>query len=91
MLPMVLVLSDLLVALLSWEVASLLCSLWDQGSLSAVSVFAFVPAVVLWLGIRAGFGLYGTGLDSSARGSWRKGEGSSSPSTLTRQPTASRR
>ena len=60
-----LIFSDFLVALLIWEVASLLQSLWGQGRLSAVSAAAILPVVAVWLGIRALSGLYpGYGIDS---------------------------
>lgn len=60
-----LVLSDVLLALLVWETASLLQGVWGQGELSPVTVATALPVVAVWLGLRALLGLYpGYGLDS---------------------------
>ncbi len=60
-----LVLSDLLLALSVWEVASLLQGLWGRGALTAAAGASVVPVVAVWLGLRALLGLYpGYGLDS---------------------------
>lgn len=63
--PAALVLSDVLLALLLWKVASVLHSIFGQGTLSEVAVAAMVPTIVVWVGLRALMGLYpGYGLDS---------------------------
>ncbi|HZA43877.1 MAG TPA: undecaprenyl-phosphate galactose phosphotransferase WbaP [Rubrobacter sp.] len=60
-----LVLSDLVLALSVWGVASLLQGEWGRGPLSVVAVASVVPVVAVWLGLRALLGLYpGYGLDS---------------------------
>jgi CoA-binding domain len=60
-----LVLSDLVLALSVWRVASLLQGEWSRGPLSAVAAASVVPVVAVWLGLRALLGLYpGYGLDS---------------------------
>jgi Undecaprenyl-phosphate galactose phosphotransferase WbaP len=60
-----LVLSDVLVALLVLEVATLLQSVWGRGELTPVAIATTVPAVALWVGLRALMGLYpGYGLDA---------------------------
>ena len=60
-----LVLSDVLVALLVLEVATLLQSVWGRGELTVVAIATTVPAVALWVGLRALMGLYpGYGLDA---------------------------
>jgi Undecaprenyl-phosphate galactose phosphotransferase WbaP len=61
----VLLLVDALLATLIGEVASLLQGVWGRGELSATSAAAMVPAVAVWVGMRALMGLYpGYGLDS---------------------------
>ena len=63
--PVLLILSDVLLALLGWLLASALQGVWGRGSLSQVSVVAPVPLITVWLGVRALFGLYpGYGLDA---------------------------
>jgi hypothetical protein len=63
--PALLILSDVLLALLSWTMASALQAAWGRGSLSDVSVLTPVPLIALWVGARALFGLYpGYGLDA---------------------------
>lgn len=60
-----LVFSDILLALFVWEVASLLQDAWGRGPLSVTSVASTVPVTVVWVGLRASFGLYpGYGLDA---------------------------
>jgi hypothetical protein len=60
-----LVLSDVLVALLVLEVAALFQSIWGQGTLSPAAIATTVPAVAMWVGLRALMGLYpGYGLDA---------------------------
>ena len=56
------VLSDVLLALLSLKVATLLQDVWGRGALTIATA---VPAVALWEGLRASMGLYpGYGLDA---------------------------
>ena len=64
--PTALILSDVLLALLFWKVASVLQGLWSQEALSAeVAVVTMVPVIAVWVGLRALLGLYpGYGLDS---------------------------
>lgn len=63
--PAVLVLSDILLALLVWEAASLLQGLWGWGALSDATVASMAPIIAVWIGLRALLGLYpGYGLDS---------------------------
>jgi Undecaprenyl-phosphate galactose phosphotransferase WbaP len=61
----VLVVSDSLLALAIWWVASVLQGIWGQGALSAVAAATALPIAGVWVGIRALLGLYpGYGLDS---------------------------
>lgn len=63
--PAVLVVSDVLLALLVCEVASVLQGLWGQGKLTEVTVAALAPIIAVWVGLRALLGLYpGYGFDS---------------------------
>jgi Undecaprenyl-phosphate galactose phosphotransferase WbaP len=63
-----LVFSDILLALLIWEVASLLQGVWGRGTLSATSIASMVPVMAVWVGLRALLGLYpGYGLDAVDR------------------------
>jgi hypothetical protein len=60
-----LVLSDVLVALLILKVATLLQDVWGRGALTELAIATAVPAVALWVGLRASMGLYpGYGLDA---------------------------
>jgi Undecaprenyl-phosphate galactose phosphotransferase WbaP len=60
-----LVLSDALLALLVWEVASVLQSVWGWHELSEVTIAAMAPTIAVWVGLRALLGLYpGYGLGS---------------------------
>jgi hypothetical protein len=60
-----LVLSDVLLALLSLKVATLLQDVWGRGALTELAIATAVPAVALWVGLRASMGLYpGYGLDA---------------------------
>ena len=62
--PAVLVLSDILLALLIWEVAYVLQSVWGRGELTGLSVATVTPIIAAWVGLRALLGLYpGYGLD----------------------------
>ncbi len=63
--PAALVLSNVLLALLFWEVASVFQGTWGRGALSEVTVTTMIPVTALWVGMRALLGLYpGYGLDS---------------------------
>ncbi len=65
LIPTALVLSDVLLALLLWEVASVIQGIWGQGAISAVTDAAILPIVVVWVGLRVLLGLYpGYGLNS---------------------------
>lgn len=55
---LVLVLSDVLLALLVWGAAAALQSVWGQGELSSVAIASVVPQVMVWVGARAVLGLY---------------------------------
>lgn len=59
-----LVLADVLLATLVWEVAFVLQSVWGRGQASGATVATVIPGIVAWVGIRALMGLYpGYGLD----------------------------
>src|SRR5918995_3092641 len=61
-----LVLSDVLLAVLIWQAASVVQDVWGRGLISGVAAFSIVPNVVVWLVLRALLGLYpGYGLDSA--------------------------
>jgi Undecaprenyl-phosphate galactose phosphotransferase WbaP len=61
---LILILSDIVLALTMWEAASLLQSALGRGELSGIAVAIIVPNVVAWIGLRAVLGLYpGYGLD----------------------------
>ena len=61
-----LVLSDVILAALIWQVASVVQDVWGRGPLSGVAAFSVVPNIVAWVGLRALLGLYpGYGLDSA--------------------------
>jgi Undecaprenyl-phosphate galactose phosphotransferase WbaP len=64
--PAVLVLADLSLALLVWEISYLLQGIWGTSPLSVkVAVAAMAPIIIVWVGLRALLGLYpGYGLDS---------------------------
>jgi Undecaprenyl-phosphate galactose phosphotransferase WbaP len=55
---LVLVSSDILLALAIWQVAFILQGVWGHGSLSLASVASMVPNAVVWVGLRAALGLY---------------------------------
>ncbi|MBA2712986.1 MAG: undecaprenyl-phosphate galactose phosphotransferase WbaP [Rubrobacteraceae bacterium] len=62
--PAVLIVFDVLLTLVVWEVASVLQSLYGHGPLTEVATASLVPVVVLWVGLRAMLGLYpGYGFD----------------------------
>ncbi len=59
-----LVFTDILVALMVWQVASVIQGALGRGQLSEVAAASIVPNVVAWVGLRAVLGLYpGYGLD----------------------------
>ncbi len=61
---LVLLLADVLLAFLVWEVAFELRDLWGREPLSTITVASAAPTVAAWLGSRALLGLYpGYGLD----------------------------
>jgi Undecaprenyl-phosphate galactose phosphotransferase WbaP len=61
----VLVLLDVLLMLLLWEVASVLQGVWGRGALSEAAIATMAPVTAVWVGLRALMGLYpGYGLDS---------------------------
>jgi Undecaprenyl-phosphate galactose phosphotransferase WbaP len=66
--PATLVLSDVLLGILVWEVASVLRGIWGQGALSEITNItnaAAIPAIAVWVTLRTFLGLYpGCGLDS---------------------------
>ncbi len=53
-----LILLEVLVALLVWEVAYVLQDIWGQEALSEVAVVAIAPVVAVWLMLRASLELY---------------------------------
>ena len=58
------VLSDVVLALLTWEVASGVQDALGHGTLSGIAAASVVPNIVAWVGLRAVLGLYpGYGLD----------------------------
>ena len=60
-----LVLSDILLALMTWQAASVLQGALGHGQVSAIASASIVPNVVAWVGLRAVLGLYpGYGLDA---------------------------
>lgn len=59
-----LVFSDVVLALLGWEAAFVLQSVWGRGPLSEITVASVLPSVAVWVGLRALLGLYpGYGLN----------------------------
>ncbi len=61
-----LIFSDVVLALLVWEVACLVEILWAPGYLSGIAVASIVPIALVWVGLRATQGLYpGYGLDQA--------------------------
>jgi Undecaprenyl-phosphate galactose phosphotransferase WbaP len=58
--------SDVSLALVVWESASVLQSIWGKGTLSEVTAAAMLPVMAAWIGLRALLGLYpGYGLDAA--------------------------
>jgi Undecaprenyl-phosphate galactose phosphotransferase WbaP len=63
--PVTLVLSDILLGILVWEVASVLQGFWGRGALSEITIATVIPAIAVWVALRTLLGLYpGYGLDS---------------------------
>lgn len=61
---LILIFSDILLALLIWEAALALQSIWGRGPLSGIMAASVVPSMAIWVGLRALLGLYpGYGLD----------------------------
>lgn len=61
---LMLVFSDILLAVFTWEAASLSRELMGFGALTDVAVTSIVPSIGIWVGLRALMGLYpGYGLD----------------------------
>ena len=59
-----LICSDIILALLVWEVALILHGIWGRGPLTDVTVASIVPTAAVWIGLRTLMGLYpGYGLD----------------------------
>jgi len=54
----VLVVSDVLLALLAWGAGFVGQGLWGQGALSSLTVTGVIPSVAVWVGLRALLGLY---------------------------------
>jgi Undecaprenyl-phosphate galactose phosphotransferase WbaP len=55
---LVLISSDILLALAIWQAAFMLQSVWGNGPLSLIALASMVPNVVVWVGLRAALGLY---------------------------------
>ena len=49
---------DALLALVVWLVAAVIQGAWGNGALTEVAVMSFVPALAVWVGLRALVGLY---------------------------------
>jgi hypothetical protein len=65
LIPFTLVLSDILLGILVWEVASILQGVWGQGALSEITSATAIPAIAVWVALRTLLGLYpGYGLES---------------------------
>lgn len=63
--PIVLILSDTVLAVCVWEAAYLAQDVWGRGPLSEVAAGSVAPAIVVWVALRALLGLYpGYGLDA---------------------------
>jgi Undecaprenyl-phosphate galactose phosphotransferase WbaP len=55
---LVLICSDVLLALSLWQVASMLQGVWGHGDLSRFALAAMMPNLVVWVGLRFLLGLY---------------------------------
>jgi hypothetical protein len=63
--PIVLILSDAILALLIWGLAYVIRDILVRGPLSGVAVGSVVPAIAVWVALRALLGMYpGYGLDA---------------------------
>lgn len=57
--------SDIVLALMLWEIATLVQGIWGRGELSVVQVIVIAPDIAVWIGLRAMLGLYpGYGLNA---------------------------
>ena len=54
----ILVFSDILLALMMWQVASVIQGAVGRGQLSDIAAASIVPNIVAWVGLRAVLGLY---------------------------------
>ena len=62
---LVLVLSDVVLALAVWEAATLIRAAWGNGEVSVVTLAGVLPSVAVWVVLRAFMGLYpGYGLNA---------------------------
>jgi Undecaprenyl-phosphate galactose phosphotransferase WbaP len=50
--------SDILLALVLWQVAAMIQLVWGNGALTTVAIAGMVPNVVVWVGLRSLLGLY---------------------------------
>jgi Undecaprenyl-phosphate galactose phosphotransferase WbaP len=63
--PIVLILADTIFALFIWGLAYAIQDIWGRGPLSGVAVGSVVPAIIVWVALRALLGMYpGYGLDA---------------------------
>jgi hypothetical protein len=71
-----LVFSDILVALMMWQVASVIQGAVGRWQLSGIAAASIVPSIVVWVGLRAVLGLYpgyGAGKDEPCQTAARSG------------------
>jgi Undecaprenyl-phosphate galactose phosphotransferase WbaP len=63
--PFVLILSDTILAVVIWALAYAIQDIWGRGPLTGVAVGSVVPAIAVWVALRALIGMYpGYGLDA---------------------------
>jgi Undecaprenyl-phosphate galactose phosphotransferase WbaP len=63
--PVVLLLSDAILAISVWGLAYVVQDIWGRGPLSGVAVGSVAPAIAVWMALRALLGMYpGYGLDA---------------------------
>ncbi|MBA3425518.1 MAG: undecaprenyl-phosphate galactose phosphotransferase WbaP [Rubrobacter sp.] len=55
---LLLILSDVLLAALVWQGASVVQSIWGRTEISGVAAFSILPNIMIWIGLRALMGLY---------------------------------
>lgn len=55
---LILVSSDILLALAIWQAAFIMQGIWGHGPLSGIALASMAPNVVVWVGLRAAMGLY---------------------------------